>query len=121
AFTLIATDQSAAAEAELDAVAERAAQEGAARTLAVVQTTRSLARLRRGNLRAALADAEDAMRLMADQPPSVVLPVAMAVAVLVHLERGEPGAARTVLDHPAGPSPDPTCVLTQPLVESRAR
>src|SRR5690606_1367659 len=42
AFTLIATDQSAAAEAELDAVAERAAQEGAARTLAVVQTTRSL-------------------------------------------------------------------------------
>lgn len=120
-YALIAADRPALAERTLDEAAERAAREGAPGGLALVSVTRSLARLRRGDLRGAQADAELYLRLSPEQHQEVFSPVAISTLVMVHVERGELEEAESALRPRAVGAFDPTGVLTQPLTESRAR
>lgn len=121
AYALIATDRPRIAERTLDEAAEHATQEGAGGGLRVISAARALARLRRGDLRGAQADAELFVRLSAEQPPEVFSPIAIATLVTAHVERGELDQAQAALEPRVVSAFDPAGVLTQPLVESRAR
>src|SRR5699024_1629537 len=121
AYVLIATDRPRLAERWLDQAAERATRQGAAGGFTVISATRSLARLRRGDLRGAQADAEFCLHLFTEHQPEIFAPLALAVLVTGHIERGELAQAHDALALPIAAASDPDGVLTQPLVEARAR
>jgi len=121
AYALISEDRPEAAEDALDDFVDRAARNGAAAAFTVACTARSLARLRRGDLRGAESDADACIRLGVEQRREIYLPVTLATLVVARLERGALERARGVLESPAARACDTDGVLTQVLVGSRAR
>ncbi len=121
AYVLISADQPRLAETRLNEAAQRAKHSGAIGHIPIMSTARSLARLRRGDLRGAQADAELCLRVLTEQRPEVFSPIAFSTLVTADVERGELQHAREVLTRPVVPHFDPEGVLTQPLFESRGR
>ena len=119
---LLWADRVAEAEATTSAAVSRVEAEGSARGLVLTLPSRALARLRRGALADAGADARQAIALGDETGAWLVFRmIAAAVAATVLLERGDLADAEGTLDAVADIPHDPDAVLTQPLREARAR
>jgi DNA-binding CsgD family transcriptional regulator len=95
-FALIHTGFPAEAELYLNELLADASQRGAALTVAEASTVRAVARLARGRINEAMADAQAAIEGIAFGARALV-PMAHAVLARCHIERGELDAADAVV------------------------
>jgi DNA-binding CsgD family transcriptional regulator len=121
AAALVTADQPRRAEALLDAVISAARSRGSIRLVGDGLACRAAARLRRGRIAAAEADARLALELSADEPSDPVRPLKLAWLAEPLIERGAWDEARRLLSSAELDRCDPDSMLVQLVLDSRAR
>jgi DNA-binding CsgD family transcriptional regulator len=117
---LVLADRPARAEALLDAAISQARSRGSIQAVRAALTSRALARLRRGRLAEAEADARLALELSSQEPYDPVEPLKLAWLVTALIEQGRLAEADRLATTESLARHHPDLKVRQPLVDARA-
>jgi DNA-binding CsgD family transcriptional regulator len=117
---LVLADRPARAEALLDAAISQARLRGSIQAVRAALTSRALARLRRGRLAEAEADARLALELSSHEQYDPVEPLKLAWLVTALIEQGRLAEADRLATPESLARHDPDLKVRQPLVDARA-